>query len=81
MAVHAEYKCLPMYEYIRPGIYVLFNQNGDYRTDDPKVITALNSAAPFIKCTNALQPEVVSVDSVVIVDVPIAVKPPARSKK
>jgi hypothetical protein len=45
----AQYKCIPMYEYIRPGIYVLFNGNGDYSTNDEKVIAALSEAAPFIQ--------------------------------
>lgn len=49
MAESAQYTCLPMYEYIRPGIYVLFNQNGEFLTNDPAVIKALDGAAPFIQ--------------------------------
>ena len=45
----AQYKCLPMYEYIRPGIHVQFNQAGEYFTTDPKIIAALDACAPFIQ--------------------------------
>lgn len=45
----AQYKCIPMYEYIRPDIYVLFNGNGDYETNDERIIAALSEAAPFVQ--------------------------------
>lgn len=56
----AQYKSLPMYEYIRPGIYVLFNQSGDFVTNDSKVIEALDAAAPFIERVNVEPVEPVS---------------------
>lgn len=45
----AKYRCIPMYEYIRPGIYAQFNGNGDFVTNDEKIIAALDAAAPFIE--------------------------------
>ncbi|GGF88438.1 hypothetical protein [Paenibacillus abyssi] len=89
----AQYKCLPMYEYIRPGIYVLFNQNGDFTTTDDKVIAALDGAAPFIERVDVEKAEEVAEETVIepVVSVEVAeevvtepepeVKPESRRKK
>lgn len=45
----AIFKCIPSYEFIRPGIYVQFNSSGEYVTSDEKIIAALDACAPFIQ--------------------------------
>lgn len=45
----AKYKCIPAYEFIRPGVYAQFNDTGDFVTNDEKVIAALDAAGPFIE--------------------------------
>lgn len=72
MSVH--FKCVPMYEYIRPGIHVQFSQTGDFLTNDPKVIAALETAAPFIE---RVEPEVVA-EEVVVEEVAEEIAEPAK---
>lgn len=45
----AEYKTLPNYEFIRDGLYIVFNGYGVYKTNVEKEIAALDKAEPFIQ--------------------------------
>lgn len=45
----AVFKSLPNYEYSRPGIYVHFNGEGIYETNDGIQIAILEKCKPFIQ--------------------------------
>ncbi|OLF86342.1 hypothetical protein [Bacillus paralicheniformis] len=45
----AEYKTLPNYEFIRDGLYIVFNGYGVYKTNVEKEIAALDKCDPFIQ--------------------------------
>ncbi|WP_396583101.1 hypothetical protein ACFVP7_06815 [Bacillus sp. SG20033] len=45
----AEYKTLPNYEFMRDGLYLVFNGYGVYKTNVEKEIKALDAASPFIQ--------------------------------
>ncbi|ASB90430.1 hypothetical protein [Bacillus sonorensis] len=45
----AEYKTLPNYEFIRDGLYIVFNGYGVYKTNVEKEIAALDKYDPFIQ--------------------------------
>ena len=45
----AEYKTLPNYEFIRDGLYIVFNGYGVYKTNVEKEIAALDKYDPCIQ--------------------------------
>jgi hypothetical protein len=60
----AHYKSAPSYEFIRGAIYVQFSPWGDFLTNDPvqiKALDAICAQSPFIKRVDVEQPKVTEV--------------------
>ncbi len=53
----AKYKTLPNYELIREGVYVAFNGDGIYETNDENIITVLDECKPFIQRLDEEKPK------------------------